>query len=341
MKTPLVTVLMPAYNAEKYIGEAIDSILNQTMRDFELIIVNDGSTDNTQQIVRSYTDERIRYFINGENIGIAESFNRAISVARGKYLAIAEHDDISHPQRFKISVSYLEKHSEIDILSSQIESFEGTPPLLKTIAGMTKAYASPMQIKCAAVFGEKRLIHPAQMMRVSALERYDTQYNGNYRICCDFDLFMQLIPFAKMVALSPKLILYRRHSNNASRGINVRTEANNIANKFLQDNFSLDLGAEFFVEGVVSLEYFAYYMRHVELILRTALKNKEYDAALLKKNAGNCAYKCFRLLYKSGIDYQTIFTTYRETELLHAADKKKKFRVYLKHIASKLHLYGG
>ncbi len=341
MKIPLVTVLMPAYNAEKYIGEAIDSILNQTMRDFELIIVNDGSTDNTQQIVRSYTDERIRYFDNGENMGIAESFNRAISVARGKYLAIAEHDDISHSQRLKISVSYLEEHPEIDMLSGQIELFKDTPPIPKTITDTNKIHASPMQIKCAAIFGQQRLFHPAQMMRASTLEKHDAQYNGNYKICCDLDLFLQLIPFVKTIALSPKLIFYRWHGNNASGGINVRAEANDITNQFLRDNFSLDLGAEFFVQGDVSIEYFSDYMRHTELILQTVVKNKEYDAALLKQNAGNHAYKCFRLLYKSGIDHRAIFTTYRETELLHAADKKKRFRVHLKHLANKLHLYEG
>src|SRR5438094_2743094 len=97
---PLISVLLPVYNASAYLATAIESILTQTFRNYELIIINDGSTDDSLSIIRSFTDDRIKLIDNPANIGLIESLNKGIDLARGKYIARMDADDISLPTRF-------------------------------------------------------------------------------------------------------------------------------------------------------------------------------------------------------------------------------------------------
>lgn len=116
--SPKVSVVMSVYNGEKYLPETIDSILNQTFKDFEFIIINDGSTDKTAKILTSYDDPRIRIF-NQENMGLTKSLNRAISLAKGEYIARMDADDISYPERLKKQVDYLNKNPDIGLVGSK------------------------------------------------------------------------------------------------------------------------------------------------------------------------------------------------------------------------------
>jgi len=106
---PAISVLMSAYNAEKYISESIESILNQTFNDFEFIIINDGSTDNTEKIIKSYNDKRIKY-ISQENIGVSKSLNRGLKIATGKYIAKLDADDVSYPERLEEQFKFMENN---------------------------------------------------------------------------------------------------------------------------------------------------------------------------------------------------------------------------------------
>ena len=101
---PGVSVVMPAYNAEKYLREAIDSILAQTYTDFELIIINDGSTDSTKEVIHSYSDPRIIYIENERNSGICITLNKGLDASRGRYIVRMDSDDISVPERLEVQV---------------------------------------------------------------------------------------------------------------------------------------------------------------------------------------------------------------------------------------------
>jgi len=115
---PEISVVMSVYNGEKYLCEAIDSILNQTFKDFEFIIIDDGSTDNTTQILCSYDDSRIKLLAQN-NMGLAKSLNRGIREARGKYIARMDADDISHPDRLRQQVKFMDNHPECVALGTQ------------------------------------------------------------------------------------------------------------------------------------------------------------------------------------------------------------------------------
>lgn len=115
---PKVSVVMPAFNAEKYIREAVDSILNQTFTDFEFIIINDGSTDHTKEIILEYDDPRIVLLENEKNSGIVVTLNKGIQFARGEYIARMDSDDISLCNRIERQVLFLDSHAHIGLIGS-------------------------------------------------------------------------------------------------------------------------------------------------------------------------------------------------------------------------------
>ncbi len=121
LKDPKITVLLSVYNDEKYIGKAIDSILSQTFKDFELLIIDDSSTDKTRDIIQSYKDPRIRLVKNNKNIGITKSLNKGLKTARGIYIARLDSDDISCPERLEKQFSFLENNKDHVMAGSRTE----------------------------------------------------------------------------------------------------------------------------------------------------------------------------------------------------------------------------
>src|SRR3712207_1463638 len=114
---PDVTVLMPVFNAEKYIRKSIESILNQTFKSFEFLIIDDGSRDNSAGIVRSYADSRIRFIQNDKNLGITATLNKGIELASCELIARMDADDFSYPQRLERQYAYFQKHPDCALVS--------------------------------------------------------------------------------------------------------------------------------------------------------------------------------------------------------------------------------
>src|SRR5579872_6896113 len=119
--TPAISVVMPTYNGERFLRPAIESILNQTFPNFELIIIDDGSTDNTPHILSEFKDTRLTVLTNQQNLGIAVATNRGLAAARGEYIALQDHDDISLPHRFQTQLDFLNTHPEIALVGSAAE----------------------------------------------------------------------------------------------------------------------------------------------------------------------------------------------------------------------------
>ena len=204
---PQVSVVMPAYNAEKYIREAIDSILAQTFTDFEFIILDDGSTDHTAEIVRSYTDSRIRFYQNEHNMGVAATLNRGLDLARGEYIARMDADDISLPERFSKQAWYMDGHPDIAVLATNVENFGADIPAWSTSA-TSEALAVDLIFNCC-------LCHPTVMMSKRVLKkdlRYDESYNGME----DYELWERLIQHYRFACVEEKLYRYRLHSGQVS-----------------------------------------------------------------------------------------------------------------------------
>src|SRR5688500_9607984 len=118
--SPIISVVLPVYNSENYIKEAIDSILNQTFKDFELIIINDGSVDRSAEVIQAIKDSRIVY-VDQQNSGLAATLNRGIQMARGKYIARQDNDDISIPERLDMQVNFMENNPGVALLGTCAE----------------------------------------------------------------------------------------------------------------------------------------------------------------------------------------------------------------------------
>lgn len=190
--TPKISVLTPIYNThESDLRAMIDSILNQTYTDFEFLILND-SPDNKKlkEIVKSYKDKRIKYYENKENLGITKSRNKLIDLARGEYLAVADHDDISMPNRFELELNFLEKNPHIGAVGGNvIEIKDGTP---------LPYSARPIHdhdIKLSLVNDTYvcNPIHSGCMIRKSVLIESGVRYNEKWSPCEDRMLFLDLM----------------------------------------------------------------------------------------------------------------------------------------------------
>ena len=117
---PDISVIMPVYNGGLYLKEAINSILSQSFKNFELIILNDASTDNSEEVIVSFSDKRIHYVKNESNVGLIKTLNKGLSLAQGKFIARMDQDDISLPNRFQKQINFLNHHPEINVVSSKL-----------------------------------------------------------------------------------------------------------------------------------------------------------------------------------------------------------------------------
>ena len=202
----LVSVIMPVYNMTEFVGEAIESILQQTFSDFEFIIIDDASDDGTDSVVRSYTDERIVLVRNDSNIGNYASRNKGMQQARGKYIAIMDADDIAMPERLAKQFDYLEAH--LDVLAV------GTDCVFISNGQQKKVVGSYQDI-LFALLDNNCFIHPSLMIRVDVLRQLNG-YDERYYYSADYDLVCRLALRGKIENLTEPLILYRWHSSQIS-----------------------------------------------------------------------------------------------------------------------------
>jgi len=221
MKMPKVSVLMPVYKTnEKYLREAIESILTQTFSDFEFLILDDYPEDSRETIVKSYADKRIKYIKNEQNMGITPSRNKLIKMAKGEYLAVMDHDDISLPDRFEKEVAYLDEHPEVGVVSCFHKRIVSHQQLIYPIEND--------DIIRSIVKGACCVLHPASMIRKQILIENNVCYEEEYSPCEDFMLWARLIEYTKFHNIPEFLFLYRDHEENTSH---IQSKKMEIATK--------------------------------------------------------------------------------------------------------------
>ena len=207
IKMPKVSVVMPVYNTpEEYLRQAVESVLNQTFKDFELIILDDGSTNNVAEVIRSYTDNRIRFVQNGTNKGISFTRNRLIELALGEYIAIADSDDLSLPTRFEKQVHFLDTHPDFSLVGTWYERFPDyfVPKFPEQVGLMD-------MLKWCAI------AQPVVMYRKADFEKHNLTYDKEMIVAEDYDLWVTaLIKGLKLGNIPEVLIKYRWHPDNVS-----------------------------------------------------------------------------------------------------------------------------
>lgn len=203
MPNPKVTVLMPVYNGEKYLLEAIDSILNQTFTDFEFLIINDGSTDGSREIIESFSDHRI-VLVNQENIGLTNSLNKGIDMAIGEYIARMDCDDISLPLRLEKQVGFMDAHPEIGVCGSWILVFSGKSRHVQRYPTTSD------EIKCF-MFYNTGVAHPSVMIRREVFLKNGLYYDSSFAHAQDYELWIRAFHYTNFANI-PKVLLHYRIS---------------------------------------------------------------------------------------------------------------------------------
>jgi len=218
MKTPKVSILMPVYNGEKYLRLAIDSILKQSFTDFEFIIVNDGSNDQTKAIIDSYNDDRI-VLIDQKNQGVARSLNNGLKIARGEYVRRHDADDISLAGSLDEQVGFLDDHPEYALLSNQIAFMSDRAKIAHNFRNPHNSFfnqKSFIEVDYDMYKKHQPIIHATVLMRSKVLKEL-----GGYRIDFltseDVDLWLRFLDNHKAVVLNTCNYFVRLHATSATK----------------------------------------------------------------------------------------------------------------------------
>ena len=210
-RAPRVSVVMAAYNSRRYVRETIESVLAQTMPDFELIVIDDGSSDDTVDIVGSYDDDRIRLVENGQNRGISITRNRGIELSRGDYMAAIDHDDIWLPEKLAAQVAFLDAHPDHVLAATAAKCLE-EDGLSDYYAPITNPYVLHF-----ALFTRCPLIHASICIRLASLREHDIRYLQEYHYAEDYELYHRLAEIGRLTCLPARLTIKREHENTTSR----------------------------------------------------------------------------------------------------------------------------
>ncbi len=213
---PTVSVLTPVYNTNhEHLRQCIESILNQTYTDFEFIILND-SPENTEleKLILSYKDKRIRYVKNDKNIGISRSRNKLIELARGKYIAIFDHDDISHKTRLEKQVKFLDENPYVGVVGAWAHWFGAQDFIRKN-----PEYDTDIKIRLTDVCA---IMHTTAIIRKSVLIENNVRYEEQYTPAEDYRLWGQLMQYTDFHNIQEVLVEYRCDKNNASHRMQTR-----------------------------------------------------------------------------------------------------------------------
>jgi GT2 family glycosyltransferase len=208
---PRVTVLLPVWNGERYLREAIDSILSQTFRDFEFLIINDGSTDSSPAILASYHDPRIRVVNNATNLGLTRTLNHGLSLVTGEYTARQDADDISEPNRLARQVAYLDAHRQVALVGC---SYKKIGPSGEELGDR------PLPTDCSdlrwALLFYNPFIHSAVMFRQELVKNTVGRYNEAFPYVQDYDLWSRIARGLPVANLPEYLVKYRHSPTSMS-----------------------------------------------------------------------------------------------------------------------------
>lgn len=223
---PSLSILIPVYKTAPFLHEAMDSLLSQTFTDYELIVLNDCSPDNAEEILDTYDDPRIIRYMGEKNVGLANVLNVGISMARGKYIARMDSDDISLPNRLQVQMEYLERHPEIDLVSVGMQLFGAKEEVWIR-------EQDPEKVKINALF-HSPVLHASSVWRKDSFERHGLRFRQEMVPAEDYDLWTRaLLKGLKLVNLPEVLYKYRLHPSQAT----LQTEQTTAKSMEVQRNY--------------------------------------------------------------------------------------------------------
>lgn len=221
--SPKITVLLPVYNCELYIQTAVDSILNQTFTDFELLIIDDASTDATVSILKKIDDSRIQLIEKPVNTGYTNSLNFGLKLVKGEYIARMDGDDICMPERFAKQIAYLDTHLDVVVCGTTYKIIGNDKPIVLP--------ESHEAIKRGLLWGNC-ISHPSVMIRKKVLDDFSIIYDTSKEPAEDYDMWVRLLSMGKLHNLQEVLLEYRVYGNQVSRTRAEEQKKNDVQSKF-------------------------------------------------------------------------------------------------------------
>jgi glycosyltransferase involved in cell wall biosynthesis len=278
---PLVSVIMPVFNSAKYLKSAINSILNQTYENIELIIVDDGSTDESVEIIKLISSSKIKFSQNEKNLGVSATRNRMIDLAKGKYLALMDSDDISTSYRIEKQVDFLEKNDEYGLIGGHYERFS-TYGFFKKRKNHKQSLIQEENQANLNFMGS--IAAPTAMFRASTLKNNSLYFDINLKIAEDYDLWRRIGLHSKVTNIDEMLIYYRKHLNNAMNKKELAYIHTTIALRKSFDNLKI-FNNDIFDENqkIKNLESFFELVSRLEFFLESNKTSNKFNEVYLKK----------------------------------------------------------
>ena len=319
MNRPLVSILMPCYNAEKHLREAMTSIQNQTYKNLEIVAINDCSSDQTSEILHSMAkeDPRIKVYDNDENLKLIKTLNKGIGLCNGEYIARMDADDIALPQRIEKEISFLENHKDHDIVSSLFLAFHTDNPQKKTL------HHNPLkdeELRAYMLF-KSGICHPAVMMRKRIFTELGLSFEPDYLHVEDYALWSKAIYKTKIANIGEPLLLYRVHAGQVS-SLNEQLQITNKKKVFkihceqlsipvAEDTLNLYASVAECVPQEQSIEYLAACEKFMLMLLQINEKKKFCNTAFLQQML---AIHWLRLCANSQLGFK-VFDTLKQSSL--------------------------
>ena len=279
---PLISVILPVYNSEKYIGDAIKSILAQSFTDFELLVINDASTDGTADIINSFSDDRLRLVTNETSLKVVKSLNKGLQLANSMLIARMDADDIALPDRFASQVDYLNQNPHIDICATRVHVF----------GDQNHIHFTPVDhnaIKASLLF-QNSIIHPSVMFRRQSFADLNIKYNEAFKNAEDYGLWAAIIDVLKFGTVPKVLLKYRIHDSNVSVLKHSNWDIIKQINHQIYENFLTKAGVQyskadldthisigFRLTTAISMDHFEECMQWLEKIVLANNKSKYFD----------------------------------------------------------------
>lgn len=279
----MVTIITSVYNCEKYISEMLESILAQTYTDWELIIIDDASTDNTWDILSSYDDARIKLLKNDENVGLTKNLNKGLSLARGNYIARIDGDDVALPYRLERQVDYMESHPDVGLVGTWMQ-------IVGKQAGLLKSTLDAKRLNINLLF-DAVVFHPSFMMRKSVLDKYHIKYDESLKYAQDYNMEYRISQYADLGNMDDVLVKYRIHDAQVSVQKNEeQLRCANKTRKLILNNLGINLSdealavwADFCLLRTKESDNCRYIREMIDKIITANRQKNVYDKRLLER----------------------------------------------------------
>jgi len=293
-QAPLVSIVLPVYNGEKYLTASLDSVIAQTYQNWELVIINDGSTDDTENLILNYQDKRIKYLPNDSNRGIIFSLNRGLQESGGVYIARLDADDIALPYRIAKQVEFLSENLDYAMCGSYFQTIDSNGRLLKNVAFPANNRDAQSYLLLHNCF-----CHSAIMMRSNIAK--ELKYDEKFQVCEDYDLWYRISRTGKILNLPVFATMYRVHDNNMStRKSEIMFAHVNKINKRILDDLGIGYSDSELAAHSNALCYNASFFRlpdNMNILENWMVKLYSY----LKINGNYNADLCYEILIEKWI----------------------------------------